>query len=224
VPPGIYINKLKEKRISADISSIKKYCDVVIVSLHWGTENAFYPSPKQIDLAHSLIDHGATLILGHHPHIIQGIETYKNGLIAYSLGNFQFDPGLSQSQTSDSMILSVSFNKSGLEGYSVCPVVIDADFLPGVSEGQEKDEFLGRLDAISRPIKNGEITSGWWFDKICGEYLSGNMKSYRSRIKRYGFRHLLECMAWLISPFCLRCYLALIKQRLRGQVPAGRPM
>lgn len=220
VPQGISINKLKESKILIDIESIKEKSDIVIVSLHWGTENAFYPSPKQIDLAHRLVDHGATLILGHHPHVIQGIEEYKNGLVAYSLGNFQFDPKLSQSKTNDSMILSVNFNKAGVKDYNVLPMVIDADFLPCVVEGQQKDKLLHFFADISRPIRNGEITNRWWFSEICGEYLSGNMRNYKVRIKKYGVRHLLECMVWLISPFCLRCYAAIIKRRLRGERPS----
>ncbi len=219
VPQGISINKLGGNRVLNDIESIKENCDFVVVSLHWGTENVSYPSPKQIDLAHKLVDHGATLILGHHPHVIQGIEEYKNGLIAYSLGNFQFDPKLSQSKTNDSVILSVNFNKDGLKGYDVLPVVIDADFLPCEVEGQQKDKLLRFFTNISRPIRNGEITNRWWFGEICGEYLSGNMRNYKVRIRRYGIRHLLECMVWFISPFCLRCYVAIIERRIRG----GRP-
>jgi len=219
VPQGISINKLKEKKIIIDIESIKEKCDFTIVSLHWGTENVFYPSPKQIDLAHKLVDHGATLILGHHPHVIQGIEEYKNGLIAYSLGNFQFDPKLSQSKTNDSMILSVNFSKAGLQEYKVLPIVINADFLPCVVKGQQKDKPLHFITDISHPLRNGKITNKWWFGEICGEYLSGNMRSYKVRIKRYGVRHLLECMIWLISPFCLRCYAAIMRRRLRGERP-----
>lgn len=58
------------KNIIEDIEFIKQKCDIIIVSLHWGTENVFYPSPKQIEFAHTLIDAGSTIILGHHPHVI----------------------------------------------------------------------------------------------------------------------------------------------------------
>jgi len=179
-----------------------------------------YPSPRQVDLAHKLVDHGATLILGHHTHVIQGIEEYKNGLIAYSLGNFQFDPRLSQSKTNDSIILSVNFDKAGLKDYSVLPIVIDADYLPCVAEGQHKDKLLQFFTDISRPLRDGEITNKWWFGEICGEYLTGNIRNYKVRIRRYGIKHLLECMVWLISPFCLRCYAAIVRRKLRGGGPS----
>lgn len=214
-PECIPTNPLKERGIITDIESIKDKCDFIIVSLHWGTENVFYPSPKQIDLAHKLVDNGATLILGHHPHVVQGIEKYRRGLIAYSLGNFQFDPALSQSKTNRSMIICVTFNKDGIKDYSILPVLINEDFLPSVIEGDEKDKFLRFLAEISKPIKNGEIKNGWWFNKIAREYLTSNMNSYKTRIKRYGIGHLLECILWLISPFCLRCYLAIMTRWLR---------
>ncbi len=65
--------------------------DLVIAVLHWGTEYADAPARWQIDCARGLIDAGADLIIGHHPHVLQAIEQYRGGLIAYSLGNFLFD-------------------------------------------------------------------------------------------------------------------------------------
>jgi poly-gamma-glutamate synthesis protein (capsule biosynthesis protein) len=211
VPEGISINKLKEKKIIADIEAIKDKCDFVIVSLHWGTENVFYPSPKQIGLAHDLIDHGATLILGHHPHVIQGIEEYKNGLIAYSLGNFQFDPIVSQSKTNKSIVLCMDFGEETIKNYEIIPVAINRDFLPTVVKGQAKNEMLRFISEISKRVSNGEVTSKWWFEEIAGEYLSGNMRSYVIRIKRYGVMPIIECGIWLITPFCIRCYLGIVR-------------
>jgi poly-gamma-glutamate synthesis protein (capsule biosynthesis protein) len=74
--------------IADDIAAIREGVDVIVVSLHWGLEFARYPSPHQIGLAHRIIDCGADIIVGHHPHCVQGMERYKQGLIFYSLGNF----------------------------------------------------------------------------------------------------------------------------------------
>ena len=63
---------------------------VVIVSLHWGTEKAVMPDEGQQAFAHQVIDAGADAVIGHHPHVLQGIERYKSGVIVYSLGNFLF--------------------------------------------------------------------------------------------------------------------------------------
>ena len=209
---GALINGMNKDEIIEDIRNLKSQCDVIVLSLHWGIENVFYPSPKQVDLAHKLIDSGATIILGHHPHVIHGIERYKNGLIAYSLGNFQFDPSISYSPTNQSFILSIELTKSGLENYDIIPVKIDDNFVPYVPTEEEQEEIRRFISEISQPINNGTITWRWWFEQIAGEYLSDNMKSFIVRIKRYGFRHFLQCSIWLISPFCLRCYAGIIRQ------------
>jgi len=213
VPEEISISKIKEKKIISDIELIKGKCDFVVVSLHWGTENVFYPSPKQIELAHKFIDHGATLILGHHPHVLQGIEKYKNGLIAYSLGNFQFDCKLSQSSTNDSIIFSVDFDKNGIKEYHIIPVIINETFIPIQAVGKVKEKISNFISKISKPLIDGKITNKWWFEEIGGEYLNGNMNSYVTRIKTYGLIPLLECCIWLVTPFCIRCYLGILRRR-----------
>ena len=63
---------------------------LIIVSIHWGEERVDKPNDTQIQLAHSAIDSGADLVIGHHPHILQGIEKYNGKYILYSLGNFCF--------------------------------------------------------------------------------------------------------------------------------------
>ncbi len=75
--------------------TIQKYVlnnNIVVVSIHWGATNYHYPLPEHISLGRQLIDAGATIVVGHHPHVIQGYEQYNNGLILYSLGNFIFGP------------------------------------------------------------------------------------------------------------------------------------
>lgn len=74
----------------ADVRALKETVHVVIVSIHWGLEQYHYPTPEQRRTAHRLIDAGADVVVGHHPHVVQGIERYGNGLICYSLGNFLF--------------------------------------------------------------------------------------------------------------------------------------
>ncbi len=82
---------LREEDIVADIQQAAKLADGVLVSLHWGEE--FHQVPRESDraLARRLIDAGALAILGHHPHVLQGAEWYRQGLIIYSMGNFVFD-------------------------------------------------------------------------------------------------------------------------------------
>ena len=84
------IAPLNKKSIIKIIHKLKSKNDEICIMLHWGYEYEKYPLPAHRKLAHTLIDAGATIIIGHHPHRIQGIEYYKNKMIAYSLGNFFF--------------------------------------------------------------------------------------------------------------------------------------
>lgn len=81
----------QEEKIIKTVQGNNSKVDVLIVSFHWGNEYAQKPSARQIELAHQIIDAGADLILGHHPHVIQPTEEYQGKLIVYSLGNFIFD-------------------------------------------------------------------------------------------------------------------------------------
>ena len=210
----VWINRIELADIIRDIEFIRPKCDFIILSLHWGTENVCYPSPQQVEFAHKLIDSGANVILGHHSHTIQGIERYKHGLIAYSLGNFQFDPKISYTKTNHSMILCLNFSREGLDNYDIMPIVIDQDDVPSLAE-ENREEIINFVNKISEPVNDGTLTWEWWFEEVAGEYLSGNMRSFIIRIKRYGFGHFMQCAIWLISPFCLKCYAAVLRRRLR---------
>ena len=76
---------MKEELIKGDIEKLKKLCDVVVVSLHWGIENSNRITKAQQQLGYKIIDWGGDIVLGHHPHVLQGIEFYKEKLIVYSL-------------------------------------------------------------------------------------------------------------------------------------------
>ena len=113
-------------RIALDVSSARQKADVVVVLLHSGIEIAEYMSIVTNDQrlqAHAAIDAGAALVIGSHPHQLESIELYKNGLIAYSLGNFVFDDyrGIANA----SIILQVKLTKAGFQDYSYVPVLID---------------------------------------------------------------------------------------------------
>jgi poly-gamma-glutamate capsule biosynthesis protein CapA/YwtB (metallophosphatase superfamily) len=78
-------------RLTGQIRDLRAQVNHVIVSVHWGEERFFIPSPTQIDQAHALIDAGASMVLGHHPHVVQGLEMHGGSPILYSLGNIVAD-------------------------------------------------------------------------------------------------------------------------------------
>lgn len=133
-----------------DIKSYRSKVDVLVISLHWGVEYEKEPSKNQIKVAHTLIDAGADVILGHHPHVMQGIEFYKGKLIAYSLGNFLFDQ--KHKDTPRSFMLVMKFkNKKLLRAY-VEPLGRFNSFYPKIARGREGDNILKELRKISEPL------------------------------------------------------------------------
>jgi poly-gamma-glutamate synthesis protein (capsule biosynthesis protein) len=106
-----------------DVPELKKHSDVVIVSMHHGIEYNSKPSAGQIAFAHAAIDSGATLVIGHHPHVIETQESYKDGEIFYSLGNFVFDQ-YQRTATQHGEVVEISFMGRQILATHVMPVLI----------------------------------------------------------------------------------------------------
>lgn len=120
--PGVARRELSG--ICADIRELKKTRDPVFITviLHWGTERATSPDREQVAFAHALIDAGADAVVGHHPHVLQGIERYGRGVIAYSLGNFIF--GGNDRDSYDTGVFEIRLTQAG-PAYEFLPVRID---------------------------------------------------------------------------------------------------
>ena len=99
-----------------EISDLSSQCDYTVVYLHWGIEKDEYPQEYQRKLAYACIDAGADLVVGSHPHVLQGFETYKGKLIAYSLGNFLFS-----NSTNRTVLLQVHIKEDGTLAASLIP-------------------------------------------------------------------------------------------------------
>ena len=103
--------------------------DILIISLHAGEEYAENPTNFQISFAQDCINSGADLVVQHHPHVVQAIEKYKNGWIAYSLGNFIFDQPFSD-KTMESIILKVLIEKKKITKVYFKDIKINQYFQP----------------------------------------------------------------------------------------------
>jgi len=79
-----------EDKIFSDVKNIKNIADLIVISIHWGSEYVPLPSPEQVKLGRRLIDSGVDVIIGHHPHVVQSMERYGEKLIFYSLGELYF--------------------------------------------------------------------------------------------------------------------------------------
>jgi poly-gamma-glutamate synthesis protein (capsule biosynthesis protein) len=158
--------------------------------MHWGNEYVDRPSPDQIRLAHKIIDSGANMILGHHPHVLQGVEKYHNGVIAYSLGNFIFD--MWQDKMKKSMILQCILSKQGVCNVEVIPVYINNNFQPEILRGEKAKSLLSEIKGFSSRISIGNLPD---FDNSVRGYalaVAINRKKFRRDVKWYFLRHLYK--------------------------------
>jgi len=124
------IAMLDVRRMQAGVNAMRTKSDVVIVSMHAGAEYVSRPYAGQIEFARAAIDAGAQLVAGHHPHVVQSMEIYKNGLILYSLGNLVFDQR--QPGTQRGLLAEASFQGAKLTECRLIPVDI-VDTVPRVS-------------------------------------------------------------------------------------------
>lgn len=142
-----------EKLVTADVASARRQADYVIVSFHWGKEASGIVQDYQRKAAHNAIDAGADVIIGHHPHVLQGIELYKNGVIFYSLGNFTF---ASKSTTADvSALIRLRFEEKQLSA-EILPLDVlhrRIGFQPQVLSGNRAGAVIEKLLELSRPYK-----------------------------------------------------------------------
>lgn len=139
-----------EGNVEEDVSALKQAADVVIVNFHWGTERSHFPESYQVDLAHRAIDAGADLVIGHHPHVLQGAERYKNGIIAYSLGNFIFG-GNSRLQH-DTYVFQLIIRDSQIIP-ALIPVRI-SEWRPYLLEGEEGRRLIDSIKGYSNDLEN----------------------------------------------------------------------
>jgi len=148
-------------RLKKTLRRMREEVDVVVVSFHWGGELKTYPKSYQRYYAHRAVEWGADLVVGHHPHVIQGLEIYRDRLIAYSLGNFVF--GSYSLNARESIILRTRFDRKGFLLAEVIPISVfnlDVHFQPRVLEGSSRKRVVHTLNDISRNLNGGnEIVS-----------------------------------------------------------------
>lgn len=150
----------------------KKKHDLLIVSFHCGIERNTVPDDTQVMLSRIAIDEGgADMVIGHHPHVLQGIEKYHGSYIAYSLGNFCFG-GNTDPADKDTMILQQTFTfvngkKKADDNLKIIPCCLSStkeynNYQPTISKGKEKSRIIGKINGYSKTYgvqfdKNGKV-------------------------------------------------------------------
>lgn len=165
-------NNVSEQQIKNTIQKAKKkQATIIITSFHWGIEKEYYPNGKQKSYGHCAINNGADLVLGHHPHRLQGIEKYKGRYIVYSLGNFCFG-GHTNPDDKDAMIFQQTFyvkngtlqkkNDAKVIPCSISSVTDRNNFQPKVLTGSSKKRVIKKINKLCKGMdvtlkSNGKV-------------------------------------------------------------------
>ena len=146
----------------------KQGADLVVACCHWGIEKVFDANEYQQNLGHALIDKGADLVIGHHPHVLQGVEEYKGKIIVYSLANFSFGANRNPPDKDTAVYQQTFTFVDGVLQDDITAKMIPArvsghdtynDFQPAIANKEQASVIIGRLNEYSKPY------SGVFFDE-----------------------------------------------------------
>ncbi len=140
--------------VVSEIQKVKEQCDYLVVYIHWGIERNTQPESYQREMGHRYIDAGADLVVGSHPHVLQGIESYNGKWILYSLGNFVFG-----SSIPETMLVKAVVDESGETSLSLVPATSSAGYTRELDEGN-KVAFYQKMQGLSTDVhidENGNV-------------------------------------------------------------------
>ncbi|HYW69012.1 MAG TPA: CapA family protein [bacterium] len=174
--------------------------DVRVVSLHWGIEMSNYPTPEDRKLARDIVDAGADLILGHHPHVIQGYENVRGSFVVYSMGNFAFDIHAGRIEHKfdprdlrSAYLLEARLGADGVESVNPVAVAIGESGLGALAEGEDRRAILRRIKELSDSLDAG--SAAVW-EHAGGRLVGHRVKAVRTTLRDGGviavlreFRH-----------------------------------
>lgn len=132
------------------VKAAKENSDFVVVYIHWGTENTEEPDPAQLDQAPKIVEAGADLIIGDHPHCLQPIQYVDGVPVVYSLGNFWFN-----SKQVDTCLVKAAIDANGLKSLKFIPA-LQKDCRTSLLEGEEKERVLAYMRSISPGVNIDE--------------------------------------------------------------------
>jgi poly-gamma-glutamate capsule biosynthesis protein CapA/YwtB (metallophosphatase superfamily) len=143
------LNQSQLRRISGDIRALTRRVDTVVVLTHWGTQYTHRPEPSQRAAARAFADAGADLVIGGHPHWVQGWETAGSAVVVHSLGNFVFDMDF-QVKTNEGVFLEVVLWGGQVKAVEPVPYVIGRDFVPRMAGRSRAQGILDDVWSTSR--------------------------------------------------------------------------
>ena len=159
---------IKDEMVNNINAAKEAGAQIIVVFFHWGTERETVPDSVQMELGHAAIDAGATLVVGSHPHVIQGMENYNGHTIVYSLGNFCFG-GNKNPSDKDCMIVQQTFTVRGndvtIDNTNVIPCSISSvssrnNYQPTPATGDEKERIEAKIKRSNDAIAEMAAGSG----------------------------------------------------------------
>ena len=147
--PGVATARTDMSEVTRAIRQLKARVDYVVVCFHWGIEYTDMPIAAQVSEAHAAIDAGADMVIGHHPHVLQGVQLYKGHFIIYSLGDLVFDHySLATGQT---VLVSAVLSPHGVK-VTLIPVYASSSGIPAIVTGAAGRAILLHMQQISSPL------------------------------------------------------------------------
>jgi len=147
-----------EKDIREDVQRLSKQVDYIIVSFHWGREKSLELRPYQPKLGRAAIDAGADIVIGHHPHVLQAVEEYKDGLIIYSLGNFVF--GSYSTDAKNSVVARLTLHEGKYYSAEFTPINVsntEVIFQPHTLTGVAATNVIKQINSLSKELNTNLI-------------------------------------------------------------------
>lgn len=142
-----------EKWVRADIAKLRSTVDIVLVAFHWGAEKRTTPKDYQLELAKAAVEAGADAVIGHHPHVLQGIEVIDGKPVLYSLGNYAF--GSNSNAARDSAMARFVVEEGRIQALELIPLHVHnkfVDYNPQVSTGEQLERTLADLESMSSAL------------------------------------------------------------------------
>ena len=144
-----------ENRLRKGIQKLNSCADYVVITFHWGQELMSMPKAYQRRFAKLAIDLGADVVVGHHPHVPQGIEVYRGHVIAYSLGNYVF--GSYSNKVKNGLLFKVVFSENHIQKAQIIPIVVnnhEVHLQPRMLRGNSKKQCIDELNLISEALND----------------------------------------------------------------------
>lgn len=188
--------------------------DFCILHVHWGRELSIGISYNQKEWAHKLIDAGADIIIGHHPHVLQGIESYHNKLIFYSLGNFQIPINPYEKMSQYSIIVQININDNRKINYSYIPIQLDENGIPFPGDLTCHKVVHNILKEADKEVYN--FSKIRYYLNFSLLYIKESYRAWKIRSNKREKRVYIKIVRWLFSDMTLKAVLFAIVDIILG--------